>query len=148
MLLKDVMTTHVRGIAADQTVSEAAHVMEQMRVGSVPVFRDGRPIGIVTDRDIVVRAVACGCDCTQQPVSEIMSTDLVTVDEGTTIEAVADEMERRQIRRILVTGGEANEIVGIVSVGDIAAKTGKHSIAAELIEKISVPAEPMRIDTP
>lgn len=148
MLVKDVMTAHVRGIAAEQSVREAAEVMEQLRIGSVPVFRDGQPIGIVTDRDIVVRAVATGCDCSQKPVVEVMSSNLVTTHEDTPIEVVADEMERLQIRRVLVTGGASNGIVGIVSIGDIVAKSGKHALSAELIEKISIPAEPTRIDVP
>ncbi|MEP5988189.1 CBS domain-containing protein, partial [Rhodopirellula bahusiensis] len=117
--------------------------MQSLQVGSLPVFRDGQPCGIVTDRDIVVRCVAAGSDCSQTPVGQVMTSELYTLPETTEIEAVAREMEQRQIRRLLVTG-ENYEIVGIVSVGDIAAKSGAQQVCAELIEKVSVPAEPVR----
>ena len=143
MQLKDVMTTHVQGISADQSVCEAAQAMERMRIGSIPVFRDGRPVGIVTDRDIVVRAVATRCDCSQKRVGEIMTEGLVTMPETTDIADAAEEMEQRQIRRLLVTS-ESGEIVGVVSVGDIAAKAGQQQLSAQLIEQLSLPAEPAR----
>jgi CBS domain-containing protein len=143
MQLKDVMTTHVRGLAAHQSVREAADVMNRMGIGAVPVFQDGKPVGIVTDRDIVVRAIACGCDCSQKPIREIMSDNPCMLPETTPIKDAAQEMEQRQIRRVLVTG-ENREIVGIVSLGDIAAKTDEHSLCAELIERVSTPCEPIR----
>jgi CBS domain-containing protein len=142
MQLKDVMTTHVRGISTHQSVREAAEVMGRMRVGSLPVFRDGQPVGIVTDRDITVRAVACGCDCSQVPVEQIMSDNLCTLPERTSIENAAEEMEQRQIRRVLVTGQD-NAIVGIVSLGDIAAKSHQQRLSAELIERVSQPCQPI-----
>ncbi len=143
MQLKELMTTHVQGISADQSVCEAAQAMQRLGVGSVPVFRDGQPIGIVTDRDIVVRAVAEQCDCSQKPIGEIMTGELITMPETTSIAEAAKLMEQQQIRRLLVTGSN-NEIVGIVSVGDIVAKSGEHGLAAELIEMVSLPAEPAR----
>lgn len=143
MLLKEVMTTHVQGIAAHQTIREAAQVMERLRVGAVPVFQDGRPIGIVTDRDIVIRGISAGLDCNQTHISEVMSNELVSLPEDTDIKTAARQMEERQIRRLLVTG-ESGEIVGIVSIGDIAAKAGQHGLSAELIETVSQPAQPTR----
>src|SRR6056297_2374953 len=137
MQLKELMTTHVQGISADQSVCEAAQAMQRLGVGSVPVFRDGQPIGIVTDRDIVVRAVAEQCDCSQKPIGEIMTGELITMPETTSIAEAAKLMEQQQIRRLLVTGSN-NEIVGIVSVGDIVAKSGEHGLAAELIEMVSL----------
>ena len=144
MKLSDVMTTHVRGIAGHQSVQEAAEAMDRMCIGAVPVFRDGQPVGIVTDRDIAVRAVAAGRDCSQTPISEIMSGELCALPETTSIEDAVHTMEERQIRRVLVTGADNNEIVGIVSVGDIAAKSHQHDLSAELIEKVSLPCEPAR----
>lgn len=143
MQLNELMTTHVQGISADQSVCEAAQAMQRLGIGSVPVFRDGRPIGIVTDRDIVVRAVAENCDCSQKPIGEIMSGEPVTMPETTEVGEAVKEMEQRQIRRLLVTGPD-QEIVGIVSVGDIVAKSGDHGWSAELIEMVSLPAEPLR----
>lgn len=143
MQLKDLMTTHVQGISAEQSVCEAAQAMQRMGIGSVPVFRDGQPIGIVTDRDIVVRAVAEQCDCSQKPVGEIMTGELVTLPETADVGEAAKLMEQQQIRRVLVTGPNEG-IVGIVSIGDIVAKSGEHGLAAELIEMVSLPAEPLR----
>jgi CBS domain-containing protein len=142
MQLKDVMTTQVRGISTRQSVQEAAEAMRRMCIGSLPVFRDGQPVGIVTDRDITVRAVACGCDCSQKPVEEIMSENLCTLPETKSIEEAAQEMENRQIRRVLVCG-EDNAIVGIVSLGDIAAKSHQQGLSAELIERVSQPCQPV-----
>lgn len=142
MQLKDIMTAHVRGISANQSVREAAEMMGRMRIGSLPVFRDGQPVGIVTDRDITVRAVASGCDCSQKPVEEIMSDNLCTLPETTSLEDAAQEMEQRQIRRVLV-GGEDNAIVGIVSLGDIVAKSNQQGLSAELIERVSQPCQPV-----
>ena len=143
MQLKDIMTTHVRGISEDESVCEAARAMERLCVGSLPVFRDGQPVGIITDRDITVRAVAAECDCAHKPVKEVMSTDLFCLPESTDVFEAAGHMSQRQIRRLLVTGN-SGEIVGIVAVGDIAAKVGQHEISADLIENVSVPAEPTR----
>ncbi|MFN7875708.1 MAG: CBS domain-containing protein [Pirellula sp.] len=143
MQLKDVMTTHVRGLAAHQSVREAADVMSRMGIGAVPIFQDGKPVGIVTDRDIAVRAVACGSDCSRKPVREIMSENPCMLPETTPIKDAARKMEQRQIRRVLVTGRDS-DIVGIVSLGDIAAKTNEHRLCAELIEKVSTPCEPTR----
>lgn len=143
MQLKDVMTTHVRGLAAHQSVQEAADVMNRMGIGVVPIFEDGKPIGIVTDRDIVIRAVALGCDCSRKPVREIMTADPCMLLETTPIQKAAMKMEERQVRRVLVTG-EQGEVVGIVSLGDIAAKSQEHKLAAELIEKVSTPCAPTR----
>ncbi|MCA9136615.1 MAG: CBS domain-containing protein [Planctomycetales bacterium] len=137
------MTTHVRGLAAHQSIQEAAELMSRMSIGSVPIFRDGQPVGIVTDRDISVRAVARGFDCRQRHAEEIMSENLCMLPEKTPIKDAAREMEQRQIRRVLVTGAN-DEVVGIVSVGDIAAKSNQQHLSAELIEKVSVPCEPTR----
>lgn len=142
-LLKDVMTTHVQGIATHQTIQEAAGMMERLCVGSIPVFEDQDVIGIVTDRDIVTRAVALGVDCSVTPVSHVMTNDAVSLPETTDVKTAARQMEERQIRRLLVTGNDG-EVVGIVSIGDIAAKTGWHRISAELIETISQPSMPIR----
>ena len=117
--------------------------LERLGIGSVPEFRDGQAIGIVTDRDIVIRAVASQCDCRQKPVAEVMSGELVTMPASTEIDEAVKEMEQRQIRRLLVTGPEG-EFVGIVSVGDIDAKSGEPHLSAELIEMVSLPAEPVR----
>lgn len=142
MQLKDIMTTHVQGISADQSIQHAAETMRHLNVGAIPVFRNDEPVGIVTDRDIAIRGVANGCDCAS-PVSEIMSEGLVTLPEHTSVDEASQLMQERQIRRVLVVG-EEGKIVGIVSVGDLVAKLDRQKMAAELIAKVSEPAEPVR----
>lgn len=141
MQLNKIMTTHIQGISAEQSVCEAAQMMKRLNVGSIPVFHDGEPIGIITDRDVAVRAVATGCDCSQKPVSEVMSGELITLPETADIEEAVQAMKEHRIRRVLITGADG-EIVGIVSVGDVVSKTNKHGLSAELIETVSVPAAP------
>lgn len=143
MQLNNVMTTHVRGLATHQSVQEAAQVMSRLGVGAIPIFEDGKPVGIVTDRDITIRSVANGREGSQQPLYEIMSQNLCLLPETTPIKDAVHEMEHRQIRRVLVTGPD-DEIVGIVSLGDIAAKSQQHRLSAELIEKVSIPCLPLR----
>jgi len=144
MQLKDVMTTHVQGISADQSVREAAEAMGRLQVGAIPIFRDNQPIGIVTDRDIAIRAVAAGCDCSSKPVSEIMTSELYTMPETALVVEAANRMQEHQIRRLLVTGADSDEIVGIVALGDIAAKSDQQELCGKLIEQVSQPAEPAR----
>jgi CBS domain-containing protein len=143
MQLKDVMTENVRGVDADQSVQTAAKLMDQLQVGALPVFRDSEPIGIVTDRDVAIRAVAPGLDCSQTTVTDIMTGGVVKLPDTTDVGDAARQMEGDQIRRLLVTNADG-ELVGIVSVGDIVAKSGEFGLSAELIQMLSLPATPMR----
>ena len=116
--IKDVMTDQLQTCEPSTTVLEAARLMAQMDVGPIPVVEGDRPIGLVTDRDIVVRAVAEGRDPQMTTVGEIASTDLVTVEPEQNLEEALELMARRQLRRLPVV--EGGRLVGIVAQADVA----------------------------
>ena len=116
--IKEVMTDKVQTCETSTTVLEAARLMAQSDIGPIPVVEGGRPVGLVTDRDIVVRAVAEGRDPQMTTVGEIASTELVTVQPEQSLEEALELMARRQLRRLPVVEGD--KIVGIVAQADVA----------------------------
>jgi CBS domain-containing protein len=132
--IKEVMTRDVRACEPNATVADAAKVMAQEDVGPVPIVEDGRLIGIVTDRDIVVRVVAEGRDPNATTVSEIASTELVTVSPDDDLDEALKLLAERQIRRLPVVEGD--RLVGIVAQADIA-RLGKDKTTGEVVEEIS-----------
>ena len=132
--IKEIMTRDVRACEPNATVADAAKVMAQGDVGPVPIVQDGRLVGIVTDRDIVVRVVAEGRDANVTTVKEIASTDLVTVAPGDDLDEALNLLAQRQVRRLPVVEGE--RLVGIVAQADIA-RLGKDKKTGEVVEEIS-----------
>jgi CBS domain-containing protein len=132
--IKEVMTRDVRACEPNATVADAAKVMAQEDVGPVPIVEDGRLVGIVTDRDIVVRVVAEGRDPNATTVKEIASTDLVTVSPGDDLDEVLNLLAERQVRRLPVVEGD--RLVGIVAQADVA-RLGKDKKTGEVVEEIS-----------
>lgn len=131
------MSSPVIGALSTTTIREAAERMRTQNVGTLPVFRDDRPIGIVTDRDIVLRALGApgfmlGPDTA---VADIMSRDLITcLAEGEVVEAAA-LMGERQVRRLLILD-PAGAAVGILSLGDIAEHVSEE-LAGQALGEIS-----------
>jgi CBS domain-containing protein len=142
--VRDVMTTRPRCVTPDTPVSQVAELMEAEDVGSIPVLDGDRLAGMVTDRDIVVRAVAKGKDPRGMPVSEIWSRELVTVDPGKNLSDALQLMAQYQVRRIPVID-EAEHLVGVVSQADIALEA-REKTTGELVEEISRPPEGPRTD--
>jgi CBS domain-containing protein len=132
--IKEVMTRDVRACEPNATVAEAAKVMAQEDVGPVPIVEDGRLVGIVTDRDIVVRVVAEGRDPNATTVREIASTELVTVSPDDDLDDALNLLAERQVRRLPVVEGD--RLVGIVAQADIA-RLGKDKKTGEVVEEIS-----------
>jgi CBS domain-containing protein len=132
--IKEVMTRDVRACEPNATVADAAKVMAQEDVGPVPIVEDGRLVGIVTDRDIVVRVVAEGRDPNATTVKEIASTDLVTVSPGDDLDEALKLLAERQVRRLPVVEGD--RLVGIVAQADVA-RLGKDTQTGEVVEEIS-----------
>jgi CBS domain-containing protein len=128
------MTRDVRACEPNATVADAAKVMAQEDVGPVPIVEDGRLVGIVTDRDIVVRVVAEGRDPNATTVKEIASTDLVTVSPGDDLDEALNLLAERQVRRLPVVEGD--RLVGIVAQADVA-RLGKDKKTGEVVEEIS-----------
>jgi CBS domain-containing protein len=132
--IKEVMTRDVRACEPNATVADAAKVMAQEDVGPVPIVEDGRLVGIVTDRDIVVRVVAESRDPNATTVREIASTELVTVSPDDALDDALNRLAERQVRRLPVVEGD--RLVGIVAQADIA-RLGEDKKTGEVVEEIS-----------
>lgn len=133
MNISDVMSADVASIGSGESLQAAAAKMAEINVGSLPVTNDGRLVGIVTDRDIVVRAVAQGV-APNATIDSAMSEGIVTVSPGTSVDEAARLMSERQIRRLYVVDGE--RLAGVVSLGDIAVDSETRD-AGEALREIS-----------
>jgi CBS domain-containing protein len=140
MQLKEFINYHVETIGPEDTLQQAAEKMRDFDVGSIPVCDGNQLIGMVTDRDITIRAAANGDDPTIAIVSEIMTPDVVCCYENQTAEEAAALMQEHQIRRLFVLN-ENNELVGITSLGELATATGNRQLAGETLERVSDSAE-------
>lgn len=141
MNLKDIMSRNVQVIAPDANLVEAAQCMKDLDVGGLPVCSDDRIQGFVTDRDIVVRAIADGKNPSECKVSDVMSTDVFWCYEDDSVEDAGRKMEENQIRRLLVLDSN-KKLCGIVSLGDIARAQHGGAFTGEVLERVSEPAEP------
>lgn len=113
----DVMTRDVRSVSPDTTIQEAAAMMKDMRTGPFPVVEGGRVVGIITDQDVVARAVAEGRDQQGTTVRDVMTTDVLSCSPDTEIREAARTMQQKETRRLVVLEGD--RLVGIVSVSDV-----------------------------
>jgi CBS domain-containing protein len=119
MKLRELMTTQVSTVAPSATVVEAARIMRDINVGSVPVCEDRTTVtGVITDRDIVLHVVAAGKDPHSVAVRDVMSRDVITGSPDMDAHEAADLMAKHQIRRLPVV--ENGRLVGIVAIGDLA----------------------------
>lgn len=136
--VRDVMTAGPVCVTPDTPVSVVAEVMDSDNIGAVPVVEDDRLTGMITDRDIVVRAIAQGKDPRGMPVREIYSRDVVAVSPDDKLKDVVSIMAGQQVRRIPVVDKE-NHLVGVISQADIALEA-KEKAVGEMVEEISKPA--------
>jgi CBS domain-containing protein len=137
------MTRDVEVVRAGASLKEAAGKMKSLDVGLLPVCDGDRLQGILTDRDITIRATADGRDPKKTKVTDVMSTDLAYCLEDQEVEEAVSLMEARQIRRIPVVNQD-KRLVGIVSLADIAVHVRDRDLSGETLEEISAPAEPRR----
>ena len=131
----DVMTQRPRAVSPQTPLNEVAQVMDNEDVGAVPVVEGDKLVGIVTDRDIVVRAIAKGKDPKGMPASEVSSRELVTVHPDDNLSDALELMARHQVRRLAVTA-EDERLVGVVSQADVA-REGKDKDTGQVVESIS-----------
>ena len=135
--IRDVMTANPQTVTEKDSVLNVARIMRDEDTGVVPVVDNGRKIiGMVTDRDIVVRAVADGKDLKTIHVTDVMTKQVRTVSENASVREVLDVMSGAQIRRVPVVNGN-NELVGIVSMKDIATETNQDGKVGKAVENIS-----------
>ena len=132
--VRDLMTPSPTTCEPSTTVVEAARVMASEDVGPVPIVDGGRLVGIVTDRDIVVRVVAEGQDPSSATIGDIASSDLVTVQPDMDLQEAERLMADKQVRRLLVTEGD--RLVGIVAQADLARALDEER-TGEVVQQIS-----------
>jgi CBS domain-containing protein len=138
MKVKDIMTEEVQVIHPDDSLEAAAQKMSTHDFGFLPVFEDDQLVGVITDRDIVVRGVAKGMNAKALLGRDLMTSPAIYCFDDQSVEEAAKIMENDQIRRLVVLDRGNNRLVGVVSLGDIAYKTTKE-VSGEVLEKVSEP---------
>ncbi|WP_420835837.1 CBS domain-containing protein [Bacillus weihaiensis] len=128
------MSRNVATVSSNQTIKEAAELMNQHNIGSIPVVDQGELKGIVTDRDITLRSTAQGLDSNTM-VSQVMSTNLVSGHSTMSTEEAAKVMAQHQIRRLPIV--ENNQLIGIVALGDLATNQMSDQAAGVALTNIS-----------
>jgi CBS domain-containing protein len=137
------MTTHVEVLRPDVSLEEAAEKMKTLNVGAIPVCEDNRVVGMLTDRDIVVRVVGEKHDPTTTAVRDAMTKNVVASYEDEDIQSAARRMAEEQIRRLVVLNRD-DLLVGIVSLGDLSVETDDTRLGGEVLESVSEPSRPNR----
>jgi CBS domain-containing protein len=132
---REIMTRSVKTANRVTTLQEVAALMRDGDMGSIPVVENGKLAGIVTDRDIVVRAVAEGRDATV-PIGEVMTTEVFSARENDFVFEAIRLMGDRQVRRVPIIN-DAGELVGIIAMADVALETEDEREIAETLEEIS-----------
>ncbi len=142
MIVRDVMTTNVETIDSSAPLRSAAARMRELDIGVLPVATDAKLVGMVTDRDVVIRGVSEGLDPQETPVSRVMTPKVNVCVEDDELDAALDLMESTGTRRLVVLNKEHNGAVGIVSIGDIVVKGDRPKAVTHAMEQICQPAQP------
>jgi len=135
--VRDVMTHTVASCSPEMTLMDAAKLMNDLNIGDVVVMDDGKVRGIITDRDIVVRAVAKGIDPRTERIKDHMTTGIVAGRTDWDLDKAADTLAKHQIRRLPIV--ENDRLVGIVSLGDVARYERDKKAVASSLKDISTP---------
>jgi CBS domain-containing protein len=134
MLVREVMSTHLETIAPATTIQECAKKMNKLGVGVLPVWQDGEPVGVVTDRDICCRVVGAGKDPATTPVRAIMTAVMTSCSEDQDCKDAARLMKEKGVRRLTVVDRKQT-IVGVLSVDDLARCS--HDLAGDVLEAVA-----------
>jgi CBS domain-containing protein len=143
MQLEQIITRDPLVIGPDTTLKEAAEKMRDLDSGIMPVGENDRLVGMLTDRDLAIRAVADGKDPNTTRLREIMTQEVVYCFEDDDARDAATKMEQHQLRRLIVLTRD-KRLAGIVSLGDLAVHTADDRLAGEVTEAVSEPAEAER----
>jgi CBS domain-containing protein len=135
------MTRDVGVIHPDAPVATAAAMMKDLNVGAIPVCDGDRLVGMITDRDITIRSTAIWVDPATTTVGEAMTSEVLYCFEDQDVLDAARLMEEEQIRRLPILDRK-KRLVGIVSLGDLAVHTQDQRLSGEILEEVSLPAEP------
>ena len=133
MEVREIMTTNVECIAPEITLQDAANKMKSLDVGFLPICDNDRLVGTLTDRDIVIRAIAAGQDC-KTAVKNVMSGEVFFCFADEDVETCADHMKEKEVKRMLVLDRN-KRLVGVVSLGDLS--KAHESAAGDALKDIS-----------
>jgi CBS domain-containing protein len=139
-MIRELMTRDVEVINPNDTLRDAAEKMRSLNVGAIPVCDGQRVLGMLTDRDIVVRAIAIGRDANTTQVADAMSSGIEYCFDDEDADTVLDKMRDKQIRRFIVVDRN-KKLVGIVALGDLAGEVSERKVG-ETLEGISEPSSP------
>lgn len=140
MKVSEFMTKDIASVKREDTVERAAQMMKEYNVGSIPVVSENKVVGIVTDRDIVLRSAAEGENIERQQVKDIMTSNPVVGEPDMDVHEAASLMSDRQIRRLPIV--DKDNLVGIVSLGDLAVEPKLQDEAESALKDISEPSTP------
>lgn len=138
-VVADIMTTDVASVSPEESIRRVAEMMKELDIGSIPVCSGDKVVGMVTDRDIAIRTVAEGESADTAQVRDIMSVNVITCFDNQPVDELMEEMRDEQVRRIPVLDHQTQQLIGIVSLGDLATK---HSAEVDrTLYEISAPSE-------
>lgn len=132
MLAKDIMSVRVEMINRKATLLEVAKKMAELRIGILPVVDRGHVVGVITDRDLVIRAMAREVNPADTEVDLVMTQDVITCNESASLAEVTEKMEVYGLRRILVVS-DKNIPVGIISIEDLASRATDKALASSAL---------------
>ncbi len=138
--VREIMTNDVQSITPTTDLVTAARYMRDLNVGALPVVERDQLLGIITDRDIVIRAVAEGKTVQSETVLQYLTPNPTTVAPDADVNEAAKLMAREQIRRLPVV--EGGKLVGFLSLGDVAVHVDKDRLSGDTLEQISEPSGP------
>lgn len=138
MKVKDLMSRNAASVSPDTSLEEVARMMKEMNIGSVPVVESGRVVGIVTDRDIIIRELAMGKNPVTTRVGDVMTYGISTASPEMDIHDAAKLMSDKQIRRLPVVDND--RLVGMIAIGDMAVRSKLEDDAGEALSDISKPS--------
>jgi CBS domain-containing protein len=138
MKLKDIMTKEVVVVDPKSSLKDAAQKMRIRDIGFLPVCEDDQILGVVTDRDIIVRSTAEGTNPNTSLGRDLITTPAVSCFDDQDVEEAARLMEEHQIRRVIVLSRDDNRLAGVVSLGDIA-RGSTRKTSAEVLQSVSEP---------
>lgn len=138
MQVKEIMSPKPVYISPETPLVEAARKMRDLDCGFLPIGKDDRLQGIVTDRDITVRCVAEGKDPAKTTADQAMTEKVLYCFENQDVDEAAESMEKQQIRRLIVLNNEDDKwMTGVISLGDIATRSDNTKLSGEITEKVS-----------
>lgn len=132
MQIYEAMTPEVQTVAGDSTIQETAAIMDRFHIGMLPVLENGDPVGVVTDRDLAVRALTAAFDPTRITIRQVMTPQVLWMYEDDDLDAAIELMSEHKISRLVVKS-RSGDMVGILSAADIAVMSG-HEKIGELMQ--------------